>query len=244
MGRETLSTSPGFVVSVLAGGPNRASGTVPGHIGTCVWPGDGCQPGFWANRLLDANTTKRARIKGLITIPTVEGYTRTNSRLRTGTDRPRRSQQPTPIQTSQKTTCSTPRRPDIRSPHATVRTSCSRPRHNRLSNPETASPGHQRIPHDKTNPIPPLPSAAFATTHTHPNITKDNLFHTTPPGYPRAVRQNEANSASPSRSPHSPADSPSQNRTPRPPPPAQTPPIRPVSFGPRRALPPGALFCK
>jgi hypothetical protein len=45
-----------------------------------VWPGDGCQPGFWANRLQNANTTQRAKIKGFITIPTEAGYSKTNSR--------------------------------------------------------------------------------------------------------------------------------------------------------------------
>ncbi len=48
-------------VSVLGGGLTCASGGVPGHIGTCVRPGDGCQPGFWANRPLAANIRKRVR---------------------------------------------------------------------------------------------------------------------------------------------------------------------------------------
>src|SRR5437016_749403 len=84
VGCETLSTSPGSgMVSVLGGGPNCASGTVPGHIGTCVWPGDGFQPGFWANRLLDANTTQRAKMKGVVTLRIEAGYSKTNSRLQT-----------------------------------------------------------------------------------------------------------------------------------------------------------------
>jgi hypothetical protein len=56
-------------VSVLAVGPNSASGAFPGHTGTCVWPDDGCQPGLWASKLAHANTKQTAKSKGLITIP-------------------------------------------------------------------------------------------------------------------------------------------------------------------------------
>jgi hypothetical protein len=68
VGRETLSTSPGSgIVSVLAGGPNCASGGAPGHIGICVCPGDGCQPSFWAHKPPDADKTQSAKSKGFIT---------------------------------------------------------------------------------------------------------------------------------------------------------------------------------
>ena len=47
-----------------------ASGTVPGHIGTCVCPGDGCHTDFCALRPPHANTIQRAKIKGFVTIST------------------------------------------------------------------------------------------------------------------------------------------------------------------------------
>jgi len=74
VGRETFSTaSQGFpatgdfdvtAVSVLTTGPNLASGTFPGHIGNCVWPGDGCQPGLWASKLAHANRQQTAKRLG------------------------------------------------------------------------------------------------------------------------------------------------------------------------------------
>src|SRR5947209_15029967 len=68
VGRETLSTSPGSgIVSLLAGGPNCASGAVPGHMATCVCPRAGCQPPVWANKLPHPKTKHRAKIEGLIT---------------------------------------------------------------------------------------------------------------------------------------------------------------------------------
>src|SRR6266566_7150977 len=84
VGRVTLNTpttglpaiSPSFPDdAVVTSGPATGwgSGTVPGHIGTCVCPGDGCQTGVCALRPPHAKTTQRAKskafIKGFITIP-------------------------------------------------------------------------------------------------------------------------------------------------------------------------------
>jgi hypothetical protein len=63
-----LSISPGSGIVSLGGGPNCASGGVPGHIGICVWPGDGCQPGFCASKPAGPNKKQTAKSKGLITI--------------------------------------------------------------------------------------------------------------------------------------------------------------------------------
>src|SRR5215469_15565031 len=46
-----------------------ASGIFPGHIATCVCPGDGCHTNFCALRLPDVHTTQRPKIKRFITIP-------------------------------------------------------------------------------------------------------------------------------------------------------------------------------
>src|SRR5215813_9981353 len=63
-----LSISPGSgIVSMLGAGPNCASGGVLGHIGTCVWPGDGCQPGLWASKLAQPNKRDATNDKGFIT---------------------------------------------------------------------------------------------------------------------------------------------------------------------------------
>src|SRR6266566_3789154 len=80
VGRVTLNTpttglpaiSPSFPDDVVVtSGPATgcASGAVPGQIGTCVCPGDGCQAGVCALRSPNANTTQRAKSKGFITIP-------------------------------------------------------------------------------------------------------------------------------------------------------------------------------
>src|ERR1700684_1504234 len=70
VGRETLLTDwvglPGirFVETSAVSGPPvpaaTASGTVPGHIGTCICPRDGCQTDVCAIKLTDQNTTQRA----------------------------------------------------------------------------------------------------------------------------------------------------------------------------------------
>ena len=61
---------------VATSGPSarRASGTDPGHIGSCVCPGDGCQTGVCARKSPNPNTTttQRAKSKGFIQIPTAE----------------------------------------------------------------------------------------------------------------------------------------------------------------------------
>src|SRR6266403_5959230 len=69
----TTNPSPAFAI-VATSGPvtGWGSGTVPGHIGTCVCPGEGCQPGVCALRPPHANTTQRAKSQGFITIPTAE----------------------------------------------------------------------------------------------------------------------------------------------------------------------------
>src|SRR5258708_4535740 len=93
VGRVTLNTpttglpaiSPSFPDDgVVTSGPATGcgSGTAPGHIGTCVCPGDGCQAGVCALRPPDANTTQRAKSKGFITIPSEAGYSKTTSRLK------------------------------------------------------------------------------------------------------------------------------------------------------------------
>src|ERR1035441_3243117 len=66
------ATSHPFPDVVATSGPATGwgSGTVPGHIGTCVCSGDGCQTGVCALRPPNANTTQRAKIKGFITLPT------------------------------------------------------------------------------------------------------------------------------------------------------------------------------
>src|SRR5262249_52631090 len=43
-----------------------APAPAPGHIGTCVCPGDGCQAGVCAPRPKDADTKQTATIKGFI----------------------------------------------------------------------------------------------------------------------------------------------------------------------------------
>src|SRR6266404_135401 len=60
----------------------RVRHTAPGHIGTCVCPGAGCQPGVCALRPPNANTTQRAKSKGFITILAEAEYSKTNSRLK------------------------------------------------------------------------------------------------------------------------------------------------------------------
>src|SRR5580658_3811814 len=79
VGRVTLLTPVaglpvsihGFAVVSANSGPATGwgSGTLPGHIGTCVCPGDGCHTGFCALRPPNADTTKRAKIKSFMTIP-------------------------------------------------------------------------------------------------------------------------------------------------------------------------------
>ena len=56
------------VLTYSGPGTGCASGTAPGHIGTCVCPGDGCQTGVCALRPPHANTTQRAKIKGFIRV--------------------------------------------------------------------------------------------------------------------------------------------------------------------------------
>jgi hypothetical protein len=63
----TVSSLP--VVFASSGpGTGCASGTGPGHIGTCVYPGDGCHAGVCACRTANPETTQRAMIKGFLTI--------------------------------------------------------------------------------------------------------------------------------------------------------------------------------
>ena len=78
VGRETLPTSihglpaTNSVTVLEISGPATgcASGAVPGHIGTCVCPGEGCQTGVCALKEPNVITTKRAKSKGLVTVPT------------------------------------------------------------------------------------------------------------------------------------------------------------------------------
>src|SRR5579863_8266571 len=67
------ATRNSFPVVLATSGPAAgcASGAAPGHIGTCVCPGDGCQVVCCALTPPNANTTQRARIIGFITIPTL-----------------------------------------------------------------------------------------------------------------------------------------------------------------------------
>lgn len=68
------ATSDAVTVVVMSSGPGMgcASGAAPGHIGSCVCPGDGCQAGVWALRPPHANTTQSTKIKGFMTIPAIE----------------------------------------------------------------------------------------------------------------------------------------------------------------------------
>ena len=65
------ATRNSFPVVFATSGPATGcgSGTLPGHIGTCVCPGDGCHTGFCALRPPNADTTQRAKIKSFMTIP-------------------------------------------------------------------------------------------------------------------------------------------------------------------------------
>ena len=84
VGRVTLVTQTAglpairesFPDVVAASGPATGwgSGTSPGQIGTCLYPGDGRHPGVCALKPPNANTTHRAKIKDLIAIPTEAGY--------------------------------------------------------------------------------------------------------------------------------------------------------------------------
>src|ERR1019366_2196336 len=64
------SVSVSAVSGPLAG---RASGTLPGQMGTWVWPGDGCQTGCWEGcwerRAAQADRMQRARSRGFIEVP-------------------------------------------------------------------------------------------------------------------------------------------------------------------------------
>src|SRR6266481_1836559 len=80
VGRETWATrthglpatreSVTVVVSSSVPPTGCASGGFPGHIGTCVCPGDGCQVVCCALAPPNANTTQMPKIKGFITVLT------------------------------------------------------------------------------------------------------------------------------------------------------------------------------
>src|SRR3954467_13986801 len=83
VGCETLPTAiqglpatSEFVTTVVSfSRPVRgcASGTGPGHIDTCVCPGDGCQAGVCAVTSSHANAKQVAKITGLIIICEMRG---------------------------------------------------------------------------------------------------------------------------------------------------------------------------
>src|SRR6516225_4422646 len=52
-----------------------ASGGVPGHIGTSVWPGEGCQLSFCALKSRGTQIKQIAKIKHFIPISTVDPAT-------------------------------------------------------------------------------------------------------------------------------------------------------------------------
>src|ERR1017187_4819205 len=45
------------------------SGAAPGHMGTCLCPGDGCQAPSCGTRRPSKNAPHRVKIKGFITVP-------------------------------------------------------------------------------------------------------------------------------------------------------------------------------
>src|SRR5205807_6127681 len=94
VGRDTLltptaglpATRHSFPVVVANSGPATGwgSGTLPGHIGTCVCPDDGCHTGFCALRLPNPDTTQRTKIKDFITIPQGQDRARRTFQVKMG----------------------------------------------------------------------------------------------------------------------------------------------------------------
>src|SRR5271157_5136241 len=78
VGRDTLLTptaglpatrnSSPVVLATSGPATGCGSGTLPGHIGTCVCPADGCQVVCCALEPPNANTTQTAKSKCFITI--------------------------------------------------------------------------------------------------------------------------------------------------------------------------------
>jgi len=61
-----LPVAEGTFVAYSGPGTGCGSGAAPGHIGTCVCPGEGCQTLVCACSLQNTNALQRATIKSLM----------------------------------------------------------------------------------------------------------------------------------------------------------------------------------
>src|SRR5436190_13440285 len=82
-----------FLLVVICSGPGTgcASDTVPGQIGNCVCPGDGCQRFVCARRPLNANEAARAKTTYFITALTMIRWGGLSISIVCGKERPRKA---------------------------------------------------------------------------------------------------------------------------------------------------------